>query len=310
MSFVGFTKRWSDGQSRTNDFYWFSAASCKHPLFGPSTSAGVYTDEFVHFNGQPVGYRDDTAGAVYHIVTDEAGSVRAMTNSTGVKQFESDYYPQGGQRAITATKDSLLKFRAVQRDTESGLDNAARLYNSSTARFLSARAVPARKTQNPQALNKVAAQSSLSLGTQFTFTASIASILASLRSALSQYRQCAVNAMDIGGSDFLGGFGPPDSWVEILCGQPDFGLFQDISDFAVCGCFGPPLQLQGIGCNYGCFCDDGLVGPLHVNGEHNLKCFFVPCPQEVEFLKPWGARIYGGGKETLVGHFPGFCSKH
>src|SRR5579864_6266176 len=296
----------------TNELYWFSPASCQHQLFGRSTSAGAYTDEFVHFNGQPVGYRDDTAGAVYHVVTDEVGSVRAMTNSTGVKQFESDYYPQGGQRVITATKDSLLKFHALQRDTESGLDNSARLYNSSTARFLSARAVPARKAQNPQALNKIAAQSSFSLGTQFTFTASVASIIASLRSALSQYRQCALNAMDIGSSDFLSDFGPPDSWVEILCGQPDLGSLQELphSDFAVCGCFGPPLQLQGIGCNCGCFCDDGLVGPLHVSGQHTLKCFFVPCPQEVEFLKPWGARAYGGNIMALTGHFPGFCSKH
>ena len=90
-------------------------------------------------------------------MTDETGSVRAMTNSTGVKQFESDYYPQGGQRAITATKDSLLKFQAKQLDTESGLENAARLYSSATGRFLSVAAKPAKKTPHPQALNKVSA---------------------------------------------------------------------------------------------------------------------------------------------------------
>ncbi|MGC2745492.1 MAG: hypothetical protein WA672_20170, partial [Candidatus Angelobacter sp.] len=204
----------------TNDFYWFSAASCKHSLFGRSTSAGVYTDEFVHFNGQPVGYRDDTAGAVYHIVTDEAGSVRAMTNSTGVKQFESDYYPQGGQRAITATKDSLLKFQAKQLDTESGLENAARLYSSATGRFISVAAKPASKTPNPQALNKVSAPAAKPLS---AFSSSVGSVLGSFRSALSSYTQCRRNAIELANSDpFLDFFGPPDSWGEILCGPPDF----------------------------------------------------------------------------------------
>ncbi|MGB8128998.1 MAG: hypothetical protein WCG81_04340 [Candidatus Angelobacter sp.] len=204
----------------TNDFYWFSAASCKHPLFGRSTSAGVYTDEFVHFNGQPVGYRDDTAGAVYHIVTDETGSVRAMTNSTGVKQFESDYYPQGGQRAITATKDSLLKFQAKQLDTESGLENAARLYSSATGRFLSVAAKPAKKTTTPQALNKVSAPAASPLN---TFTSSVGSILGAVRSALSAYRQCANTVYNLGlvstRDDEV-----DDGWVELLCGVPDLGL--------------------------------------------------------------------------------------
>ena len=202
----------------TNDFYWFSAASCKHPLFGRSTSAGVYTDEFVHFNGQPVGYRDDTAGAVYHIVTDEAGSVRAMTNSTGVKQFESDYYPQGGQRVITATKDSLLKFQAKQLDTESGLENAARLYSSATGRFLSVGAKPAKKTTTPQALNKVSAPAATPLN---TFTSSVGSILSSFQSSLSSYRQCAQTVWSLGLVS-TNGHEIDDGWVEILCGVPDF----------------------------------------------------------------------------------------
>jgi YD repeat-containing protein len=201
----------------TNDLYWFSAASCKHPLFGRSTSAGVYTDEFVHFNGQPVGYRDDTAGAVYHLVTDEAGSVRAMTNSSGVKQFESDYYPQGGQRVITATKDSLLKFQAKQLDTESGLENAARLYNPATARFLSVAARPASKTHNPQALNKVSATAATPLN---SFTSSVGSILSSFQSSFSSYRQCAQTVWDLG-FVFTDGIQVDDGWVELICGIPE-----------------------------------------------------------------------------------------
>jgi len=244
----------------TNDFYWFSAASCKHPLFGRSTSTGVYTDEYVHFNGQPVGYRDDTAGAVYHLVTDETGSVRAMTNSTGVKQFESDYYPQGGQRVITATKDSLLKFQAKQLDTESGLENAARLYSSATGRLLSVAAKPAKKTTTPQALNKVSAPAAKPLN---AFTSSVGSILGGFRSALSSYRQCAQTAMDFGGSDFGSG-GPASSWVEILCGQPDFAdlLLGFATDTCDCVTKGPRLVV--VTCQYSCECvSESAAGIKH-----------------------------------------------
>jgi hypothetical protein len=145
-----------------------------------------------------------------------------MTNSTGVKQFESDYYPQGGQRVITATKDSLLKFQAKQLDTESGLENAARLYSSATGRFLSVAAKPAIKTPQPQALNKVSAPAAKPLNKT---TSSIAAILLALRAALSQYRQCARNVETLfGDSDFLGDFGDAASWVEIICGLPDIDL--------------------------------------------------------------------------------------
>jgi RHS repeat-associated protein len=141
----------------TNDLYWYSAATCKHPLFGRSTSAGTYTDEFIHFNGQAVGYRDDAAAKVYHLVNDHLGSARVMTNATGVTQFESDYYPHGAARVITSTKDSLLKFQGKQQDTESGLDNVRRMYSPTLARFLPTRiaTVPtkSRGVPHPQSLN-------------------------------------------------------------------------------------------------------------------------------------------------------------
>jgi RHS repeat-associated protein len=141
----------------TNDLYWYSAASCQHPLFGRTTSAGVYTDEFIHFNGQAVGYRDDAAGQVYHLVNDHLGSTRVMTNTTGVTKFESDYYPHGATRVITSTKDSLLKFQGKQQDTESGLDNVRRMYSPTLARFLPTRVATVPKKSKgvppPQSLN-------------------------------------------------------------------------------------------------------------------------------------------------------------
>jgi YD repeat-containing protein len=142
----------------TSELYWFSAANCKHPLFGRSTAAGSYTAEFIYFNGRQVGYRDDTAGQAYHYINDHRGSAKVMTNSTGIKKFESDYYPHGGQRPIITTEDSLLKFQGRQRDTESGLDNVRRTYSPATARVLTPAALTTKKKARvlaPKLLNAV-----------------------------------------------------------------------------------------------------------------------------------------------------------
>lgn len=125
-----------------NDLYWYSAASCKHPLFGRSTSAGAYTDEFVHFNGQAVGYVDNTGGQTYHIFNDHLGSARVMTSTAGVTKFDADYYRHGAPRVVNGTKDVLLKFHGQQLDSESSLMNARRMYSPALARFLPTRTGP------------------------------------------------------------------------------------------------------------------------------------------------------------------------
>jgi len=161
---------------------------------------------------------------------------------------------------ITATKDSLLKFQAKQLDTESGLENAARLYSSATGRFLSVAAKPAKKTTTPQALNKVSAPAAKPLN---AFTSSVGSILGGFRSALSSYRQCAQTAMDFGGSDFGSG-GPASSWVEILCGQPDFAdlLLGFATDTCDCVTKGPRLVV--VTCQYSCECvSESAAGIKH-----------------------------------------------
>jgi YD repeat-containing protein len=155
----------------TSDLYWFAPASCQHQLFGRSTTAGVYNDEFVYFNGQQVGYRDNTAGQVYHYLNDNRGSAKVMASSTGVTKFESDYYPQGAARIITSTKDSLLKFQGKQQDTESGLLSVPHMYNPNLARVLSpvASQVKNRSTLLPQALNKMNATAGRPMATFAAF---------------------------------------------------------------------------------------------------------------------------------------------
>jgi len=125
-------------QKGSNELYWFSPAGCVHPLLGRSSNTGSYTDEFIYFNGIQVGYRDDVGSKAYHYFNDQLGSVRVMTNSSGITQFDADYYPQGGQRIVTGTVDSLLKFNGKQRDSESGLDySIRRMYDPALNRWLS-----------------------------------------------------------------------------------------------------------------------------------------------------------------------------
>jgi hypothetical protein len=211
-----------------------------------------------------------------------------MTNSTGVKQFESDYYPQGSQRVITATKDSLLKFQAKQLDTESGLENAARLYNPATARFLSVAAKPAKKTPTPQALNKVSAPAATPLS---TLISSVGSILGAFRSALSSYRQCAQTAMDFGGSDFASG-GPARSWVEILCGLPDPGPsgFDSAPSVFTCTCEGGASTGFLLSrCGAVCTCTDNIekqfVTSFSRLGDVLPLCRSFKCPKSFEATK-------------------------
>ena len=128
-------------------------------------------DEFVYFNGQQVGYRDNVAGQVYHYLNDNRGSAKVMASSTGVTKFESDDYPQGAARIITSTKDSLLKFQGKQQDTESGLLSVPHMYSPNLARVLSpvASQVTKRSTLLPQALNKMNATAGRPMATFAAF---------------------------------------------------------------------------------------------------------------------------------------------
>jgi hypothetical protein len=281
-----------DGDSRrvlkgTNDLYWYSAATCKHPLFGRSTSAGTYTDEFIHFNGQAVGYRDDTAAKVYHLVNDHLGSARVMTNATGVTQFESDYYPHGVQRVITSTKDSLLKFQGKQQDTESGLDNVRRMYSPTLARFLPTRVatVPVKK---PKTTKGVPAPQSLNPS-----TLAASNPVVHPNSLISNFINILFSPTPTPGSegnnpcaDFGCYPGPPD---------PDF----PIRIATKCHCklvlFVPNLELLSLTCVYNCECDDE-IGPPSVRLPDVMdstvlyaECKaagtpipFFHCPREVE----------------------------
>jgi YD repeat-containing protein len=285
----------------TNDLYWYSAASCQHPLFGRSTSAGTYTGEYVHFNGQAVGFRDDTAGQVYHVFNDHLGSARVMTNTTGVTQFESDYYPHGAPRVITSTKDSLLKFQGKQQDTESSLDNVRRMYSPTLARFLPTRIAsipPKPKTKGvppPQSLNPGTLAASNPVVHPNSLVGSIIGGIGGL----------------LFGSATEGSEGnnPCAAWG-CYPGPPDFNFF-DGSNLVECrGILSGLSPIQGLGCGYLVTCLEFpfTVGEVTRPPQICRKCFFQPCPIIAEFLSTVGdGPITPANTFFLKGHPNDFC---
>ncbi|MDP9267984.1 MAG: hypothetical protein M3P27_06610 [Acidobacteriota bacterium] len=125
-----------------------------------SDLSGNATADYVFFGGRRIARVDLPSGTVHYYFTDHLGSANVVTNAIGTTiEQESDYYPYGGERVVTAGSNKY-KFTGKERDSESGLDYfGARYYASATARWLSpdwaanATAVPYADFGNPQSLN-------------------------------------------------------------------------------------------------------------------------------------------------------------
>ena len=101
-----------------------------------------------------------SSAAVYYYLEDHLGTSRAITNSSGSKCYDADFYPFGGERVLTNSCPQNYKFTGKERDAESGNDDyGARYYASSLGRFLSPDwsaipvPVPYANLSNPQTLN-------------------------------------------------------------------------------------------------------------------------------------------------------------
>jgi RHS repeat-associated protein len=113
--------------------YWRGAGS--DTLLETSMS-GAATEEYIFFNGKRVVRRDASNGAVHFYFSDHLGSASVVTSSTGVIQKESDYYPYGGELAVSGTDPNNYKFTGKERDAETALDYfGARYYSSAVGRF-------------------------------------------------------------------------------------------------------------------------------------------------------------------------------
>ena len=102
-----------------------------------------------------------SGSVVHYYFSDHLGSASVISNATGATiEDEADYYPYGGERAITTTDPNNYKFTGKERDSESGLDFfGARYYASTMGRFMvpdwaaKATAVPYADFGDPQTLN-------------------------------------------------------------------------------------------------------------------------------------------------------------
>ena len=92
---------------------------------------------------------------IYH--TDPAGTLQAMTDSTGKVVWKADYKPFGEEQSVTATTSNDKRFVGKEKDEETGLSYfGARYQDAKTSRFISpdpVRAVdPHASTTNEQLL--------------------------------------------------------------------------------------------------------------------------------------------------------------
>jgi len=97
----------------TGKLYWTGVGS---DALDESDAAGTVNEEYVFFNGKRIARLDLPSAAVHFYFSDHLGSADVVTNADGsVIEQESDYYPFGGERAITSGPNSY-KFTGKERD--------------------------------------------------------------------------------------------------------------------------------------------------------------------------------------------------
>ena len=137
--------------------YWRDASG---EAINEANLAGTMQNEYVFLGGKLVARRDVPTGHKHYYFSDHLGSASVITSDLGVIQEESDYYPYGGEIAITNSDPNNYKFTGKERDAESGLDNFGARYDaSSLGRFMTPdwaalpESVPYANFGDPQSLN-------------------------------------------------------------------------------------------------------------------------------------------------------------
>ena len=141
----------------TGTVYWYGGGS---QVLSQSLPATIAMD-YIYFGGKRVAERRYDEPNVYYYEADMLGSSRTTVVAGQTSPFyDADFYPFGGERAITDTGVIKFKFEGKERDTETGDDDfGARYYNSRIGRWLSAdwssvpAPVPYANLTNPQTLN-------------------------------------------------------------------------------------------------------------------------------------------------------------
>jgi RHS repeat-associated protein len=92
---------------------------------------------FFGFGGKRIARRDAASGAVHYYFANYLASTSVITDASGNVTEQSDYYPYGGEIAVSGSDPNHFKFTGKERDSESGLDNFGKRYlGSSLGRFM------------------------------------------------------------------------------------------------------------------------------------------------------------------------------
>lgn len=303
------TYQW-DAESRLTSIDNGSTATYTYNALGERVEknvAGAYTEYVYHPSGEEVGENNRTNWAVrvipfagrhlahyndpsgtdatYFMHSTKLASTSQATDYTGRVAQDQLYYPWGQEWAMVGTAQETRFASLRHRDTtETALDPTHfRMFSSNQGRWLSKDLVMGRVC-NPQSMNL------------YTYV-----------------RSTPPNAVDPKGTQ---PFGPGGGFCDPLLGpcldppccypfEPPFGCI-DCGGGGVGGGFGGggggggvggggggwspevlacscelvspiPIDLQGIGCAYGCLCEDGTVAGFY-KAAHSWRCFFVLCP--------------------------------
>jgi RHS repeat-associated protein len=118
----------------TGMLYWYGLPGA----LAESDLTGTIKSEYVFFNGTRVARRDEvTPAGVYYYFSDHIKSASLVTDAAGNVKSESDYYPWGGELAMSNSDSNHYKFTGKEKDSESGLDYfGARFYSAAMGRFM------------------------------------------------------------------------------------------------------------------------------------------------------------------------------
>jgi hypothetical protein len=109
--------------------YWYASGL---DAIAESDLTGALTAEYIFVNGRRAARLDLPAATVNYYFSDHLGSSNVVTGATGLIEDESDFYPFGGERVVTASTDNPYLFTGKERDAESNLDNFGVRYFAST----------------------------------------------------------------------------------------------------------------------------------------------------------------------------------
>lgn len=146
----------------TGTLYWPDLSG---NTLNESSLGATNLHEYVYFSGKRVARIDvPTPLTVKYYFSDYLGSASVITDATGNTLEDSDYFPYGGEIAITNNDGNNYKFTGKERDAETCTSACldyfgARHYTSALGRFMtpdwsaSAEALPYGDLSDPQSLN-------------------------------------------------------------------------------------------------------------------------------------------------------------